>query len=69
MQQIVGGGAVPPVLSQVVVGEGPGKATGAGDVRPPGTLHLDDLGPQVCQEAAGVWKGKDVGGIQDPDAF
>ena len=66
VQQLVGGGAVPPVLARLVVGKGAVEAAAARDVGAPRPLDFDDLGAQVGQLPAGVRQRKHIGGIQHP---
>ena len=69
VQQLVGGGTVPPVHARIVVGERTVETAAPRYVRPTGTLDLDHLRPQVSQLPTRVGQREHVGGIQDPDSF
>ena len=68
VEELVGGGSVPPVLARIVVGEGAVEAAAAGDVGAARAFDFDDFGAEVGQLAAGVGEGENVGGIQHADS-
>ena len=68
VQELVGGGTVPPVGARFVVGEGSVEAAASGDVGSGGAFDFDDFGAEVGQVAAGIGQGEDVGGVQNADS-